>query len=104
MSTLPGFYATPGAAIPGMFWPGNPLPATGAPVFISPALWSAEWAQAETQVTVANLNAATITIAPAGPLAATVTVTTAGQVTGTLEPSVPEVIYPAPPAVIQPPD
>lgn len=104
MSTLPGFYATPGAAIPGMFWPGNPIPAVPPPVFTSPALWSVQWAQAETQVTVANLNAATITVAPAGPLAATVTVTAAGQVTGTLEPPGTEVIYPAPPAVIQPAD
>ena len=49
MSTLPGFYATPGAAIPGMFWPGSPAPAIGAPVFTFPALWSVQWAQAETR-------------------------------------------------------
>ena len=104
MSTLPGFYATPGAAIPGMFWPGKSIPAVTPPVFVSPALWAVEWAQAETQVTVANVNAATITIAPAGPLAATVTVTTAGEAAGTLEPPETEVIYPSPPAVIQPPD
>ena len=103
MSVLPGFYATPGAAIPGMFWPGSPIPAVPVPVFVSPALWAVEWAQAETQVTVTGIGA-TVTIAPAGPLAATVTVTTAGQVTGTLEPGETEVIYPAPPAVIQPPD
>lgn len=104
MSTLPGFYATPGAAIPGMFWPGSPAPAIGAPVFTFPALWSVQWAQAETRVTVTDAAAATIAITPAGPLAATVTVTAAGEATGTLEPPDTEAIYPEPPAVIQPAD
>jgi hypothetical protein len=103
VSALPGFYATPGAAIPGMFWPGKPIPAIGEPVFTYPALWSVEWAQAETQVTVTNLAAATITITPAGPLAATIAVTdAAGDDAGTLGPADVEVIYPSPPAVIQP--
>jgi hypothetical protein len=102
MSALPGFYATPGAAIPGMFWPGHPVPAIGEPVFTFPALWSVEWVQAETQVTVTNLAAATITITPAGPLAATIGMTALGEVSATLEPPDPEVIYPEPAAVIAP--
>ena len=104
MSTLPGFYATPGAAIPGMFWPGRPTPVIGEPVFTFPALWSVQWVQAETQVTVTDAAAATITITPAGLLAATVTVTAPGEATATLGPPDTEVIYPEPPAVIQPPE
>ena len=104
VSALPGFYATPGAAIPGMFWPGKPIPAIGEPVFTYPAFWSVEWAQAETQVTVTNLAAATVTITPVGPLAATIGVTALGEVPATLSPPDPETIYPEPPAVIAPAD
>jgi hypothetical protein len=104
VSALPGFYATPGAAIPGMFWPGSPVPAVGEPVFIFPALWSVEWAEAETQVTVTNLAAATITVTPAGPLAATIGVTALGEAPATLGPPDAEVIYPEPFAVIAPAD
>jgi hypothetical protein len=68
-----------------------------------PASWTVAWAQAETQVTVANLAAATVTVTPAGPLAATITVTdAAGDDAGTLGPPDVEVVYPSPPAVIQP--
>ena len=68
-----------------------------------PASWTVAWAQAETQVTVTNLNAATVTIAPAGPLAATVAVTDAeGQDAATFGPADVEILYPAPPAVIEP--
>jgi hypothetical protein len=69
----------------------------------TPPSWTVAWAQAETQVTVAA-TAATITISPAGPLAATVTVTAAGEAPATLQPPDTEVIYPAPSAVIGPPD
>jgi hypothetical protein len=70
-----------------------------------PASWTVAWAEAETQVTVTNLAAATITVAPAGPLAATITVTdAAGDDAGTLGPPDVEVIYPAPSAVIEPAD
>ena len=68
-----------------------------------PASWTVAWAEAETQVTVTSLLAATVTISPAGPLAATVTVTDAeGQHTATLGPADAEVIYPQPPAGIEP--
>ena len=68
-----------------------------------PASWTVAWAEAETQVTVTSLNASTVTITPAGPLAATVAVTdAAGQDAGTLGPPDAETIYPAPPAVIEP--
>ena len=67
-----------------------------------PAAWTVAWAQAETRVTVAG-SAATVTITPAGPLAATVAVTDAeGDDSGTLGPPDAEVIYPAPPSVIEP--
>jgi len=55
------------------------------PVFTYPALWSVQWAQAETMVTAA----------PAGALAATVTVIL-GQAVSTLGPPPPEVLYPSP--------
>jgi hypothetical protein len=68
-----------------------------------PANWTVAWAQAETRVTVSNLAAATITVTPAGPLAATIAVTdAAGDYAATLGPPDVEVIYPSPPAVIQP--
>ena len=68
-----------------------------------PASWTVAWAEAETQVTVTSLLAATVTITPAGPLAATVAVTDAeGDDSGTLGPPDAEVIYPQPPAGIEP--
>ena len=64
-----GFDAVPGALWPGATWPGEP-PAATPPVFTYPAYWTVEWVQAETQVTVTGPGV-TVTIAPAGPLAAT---------------------------------
>ena len=90
--SFPGFDAVGGATVPGAVWPGEPIPAVTPPVFIYPAVWAVEWAEAETQVTVT----------PAGPLAATVTVTGTGNAAGTLQPPDNEVIYPASGAVIQP--
>ena len=101
MST--GFYSTPGAAIPGAIWPGDSLPSVTPPVFVYPALWSVEWVQAETRVTVTGTGAQ-VSFAPAGPLAATVTATSLGQASATFTPPDTEVIYPAPSAVIEPPD
>ena len=70
-----------------------------------PASWTVAWAQAETQVTVTSLPAATVTITPAGPLGATVAVMNAeGEGCGTFGPPDPEVIYPQSPAVIEPAD
>ena len=70
-----------------------------------PASWTVAWAEAETQVTVTSLLAATVTITPAGPLAATVAVTDAeGQDYAMSGPPDAETIYPAPPAVIEPAD
>ena len=69
----------------------------------TPASWTVAWAQAETQVTVTNLNASTVTITPAGPLDVTIAVAdAAGQDAATLGPADVEVIYPQPPAVIEP--
>ena len=101
MSSLPGFFSTPGAAIAGALWPGDTLTSSSPPVFTFPAYWSVAWAQAETQVTVEGI-VATLTIAPAGPLAATVTVMSAGQVCATLQPPDTEVLYPQPATVIAP--
>ena len=69
----------------------------------TPPSWTVAWAQAETQVTVAG-TAATITIAPDGALAATITVTATGEAASILQPPDTEVIYPAPAAALQPAD
>ena len=61
--------------------------------------WTVTWAEAETQVAVTGPGV-TVTITPAGPLAATVTVT--GETSATFQPADDGVIYPAPAAVLQP--